>query len=163
MTAQGWTPRRHFARDILIAVLAVICSMGIQWLIDFKIYVEEPQGIFRETVFQSMAVLGGTMTGTSIITTTMIIGWWDTSRLSGITAIPEFGDTMLLLLKANTWILGTMTILSICLMALRVSSHTDFWVIPVYVPVMATAINYLRRTIYMLYMAAELVTRTRGN
>ena len=159
MTAQGWTPLKHFARDVLIAVLAIICSIGIQWLMDSRIFVEYPQGVFRETVFQSIAVLGGTMTGTSIIATTMIVGWWDTNRLSAITSIPEFGSTMLLLLKATTWILGAMTILSISLMAMRVSSHTEPWVIPVYVPVVATATNYLRRTIYMLYKAAELVTR----
>ena len=159
MTTQGWTPRKHFARDILIAVLATVCSLGIQWLIESRLCVDEPQGVFREIVFQSIAVLGGTMTGTSIIATTMIVGWWDTDRLSAVTSIPAFDNTMLLLLKATTWILGTMTVLSISLMAMRVSSHTEPWVIPVYVPVMATAINYLRRTIYMLYKAAELVTR----
>ena len=159
MTSQGWTPYRHFARDVLIAIFAVMCSMGIEWLMGAKIYAEEPQGIFRETVFQSIAVLSGTMTGTSIIATTMIVGWWDTNRLSSITSIPTFGNTMLLLLKANTWILAAMTILSILLMALGVSSQTESWVIPLYVPVMATAINYFRRTIYMLYRAAELVTK----
>ena len=159
MTAHGWTPRNHFGRDVLIAILAVICTIGIQWVMEYKLHAGTDQGIFREAVFQSIAVLSGTMTGTSIIATTMIIGWWDTNRLSAITSIPEFGNTMLLLLKANTWILGTMTILSISLLALRVSSQTESWVIPVYVPVMATAINYFRRTIYMLYKAAELVTR----
>ena len=106
-----------------------------------------------------VGAISGTLTGTSIVAMTIVVGWWKVGRLNSVTSIPAYGDTMLLLLRATTWILAFLAVLSVFLAALPLSPNVETFVIPLYVAVVATALNYIRRTIKMLYSAAALVTK----
>ena len=160
MKARAWRPARHFLRDALVIVATVIATLAIQRLTED----EAPKGgdatITWETTLLAIGALSGAMTGSSIIVTTMIVGWWDKERLSWVAEIPEYGDSILLLLKVNTWLLACLTAVSLGLVVLPLSKGMEAIVTPAYASMAVTSANYFRRTISVLYKAAALVTRS---
>lgn len=157
---KGWSPVKHISRDIAVATVAFIIVFAIQQNTWADACVA---GSSRNIVLIGIGGISGTLTGTSIVATTVMVGWWNTGRLNTITSIPHFEDTMLLLLQSNTWILGTLCILSVCLAALSLPQDVERIVTPIYVAWIATVINYLRRTITLIYKAAPLVTKDIAN
>ena len=158
MNVRGWSPTKHIARDILLALLAIGITAVAQLFYRPQPCPFESNVATWPTALLAIGGLSGAMTGSSIIATTVIIGWWDTGRLSNITSVPVFADTMLLLLKANTWILGSLTLISIIMAVIPVSPTVHIVTTSIYGGLAITSVNYLRRTITMLYLAARLVT-----
>ena len=160
MTARGWTPVRHFLRDALVLVLTVIATVVIQRLTED----DSPKGADAETTWETtllaIGALSGAMAGSSIIVTTLIVGWWDKDRLSWVAGIPVYGNTILLLLRANTWLLASLTAVSLGLVVLPLSKNIEAVLTPAYAALAITSANYFRRTISVLYKAAVLVTKS---
>ncbi len=159
MTTRGWRPKSHLSRDFGVAFSVVAIAFGIQHLPENEFLSTNPTGISREMILMSVGAISGTITGTSIIAMTIVVGWWKVGRLGTVTSIPAYGNTMLLVLKTTTWILGFLAVLLVCLAVLPLSSKVEALVTPFYAAVAATAVNYFRRTITMLYGAAALVTK----
>ena len=159
MTTKGWNPIRHISRDLIVAFAAAAIVFVIQHLPENEFLTTNQTEISRETILLSVGAISGAITGTSIIAMTIVVGWWKVGRLGAVTSTLAYGNTMLLVLRTTTWILGFLTVMSICLAALPLSPKIETLVTPLYAAVAATAVNYFRRTITMLYYAAALVTQ----
>ena len=160
MGVRGWKPVSHFARDFVFASVVAAIAFGIQQLPDNQFLIANPTGVSRGAILMAVGAISGTLTGTSVLTMTIVVGWWKLGRLSFVTSMVAHGDTLLLLLKATTWMLGILAILSICLAALPLTPKAEVFIIPLYVAVVATTVNYFRRSITVLFGAAALVTIT---
>ena len=160
MRARGWRPVGHLSRDFGLACAVAAIVFGIRYLPENGFLTSSPTGISKAAILIGVGAISGALTGTSIVAMTIVVGWWKVGRLSIVTSIPVFESTLLLLLKTSTWMLAILTILSILLAVLPLTPKAETFVIPIYGALVATTVNYFRRTVTVLYSAAALVTKT---
>ena len=159
MEMKGWSPLKHFCRDFAVATITLAIIVGTHQLASSDSSSADVFTVPDKTVLLGIAAISATLIGTSILSMTMIIGWWDTGRLVHITSISDLADTGLLLLQVTTWILLMLMVLSVLLTIVQLPIYIVNVVYLTYVVIVITTLNYLRRTITFLYKAAKLVTK----